>query len=214
MIEVRGKSAAIRRAYNIFSFFYPILVAPFEGPAIEEGLRRADVKSGERILDAACGTGNVLAKLRERVGPSGIAVGIDFAPRMLSAAMRRAREAWLVGGDIRQLPFASETFDLVWSSYTLDLIPTPEIAVVLRDFFRVLHRDGRIALVSFTKTREELTWWERGYLQTPPRLVPYIWGSCRPIHLASYVQEAGFTGLECEIVQRGMRSEVLTARRP
>lgn len=214
MIEVRGSRAAVRKAYDLFSIFYGGIVARFEKPAIAAGLGRAAVRHGERVLDAGCGPGNVLEKLAEEAGTQGMAVGIDFAPRMLAAARRRVAGARLVRADARQLPFAAGTFDLVWSSYMLDLLPTADLAPVLCEFLRVLRPGGRMTLVAFTKPGEKLTWWERAYLRTPAWLVPYIFGSCRPVRLTPFVREAGFVAIESEDVQRGMRSEVLTARRP
>lgn len=214
MIEVRGSRQAIRRAYDLFSFFYSLAVTPFEKPAIDVGLRRAAAQSGERILEVGCGAGNVFTRLDGQAGAKGIAVGLDFAPLMLAATQRRVPGAWLVRGDARQLPFAAGTFDLVWSSYMLDLLPTEDLVPALREFLRVLRPGARVALVCFTKSGEKLTWWERAYLRTPARLVPYLFGSCRPIRLAPFVAEAGFVGIESETVPKGMRSEVVTARRP
>lgn len=214
MIDVRGSRAAIRKAYDLFSIFYGGIVTPFGKPAITAGLNRAAVRRGERVLDAGCGPGFVLEKLAEKAGPQGMAVGIDFSPRMLAAARRRVFGARLVRADVRQLPFPAETFDLVWSSYVLDLLPTADLTPVLCEFLRVLRPGGRMTLVAFTKPGEKLTWWERAYLRTPTWLVPYIFGSCRPVRLTPFVQEAGFIAIESEDVPRGMRSEVLTARRP
>lgn len=214
MIDVRGSRTAIRRAYGIFSVFYPLVVTPFEKPAIDVGLRRAEVRRGERVLDVGCGAGNVLAQLTEQAGAEGIAIGLDFTPRMLAAARRRAPRAPLVRADALHLPFAEESFDVVWSSYMLDLLPEVDIAGVLREFRRVLRPGGRVALVSFTKAGEKLTLWERAYLHTPDWMVPYIFGSCRPIRLAPFVEAAGFAGVESEMVPRGMRSEVVTGRKP
>ena len=172
------------------------------------------MRPGERVLDVGCGVGNVRAKLREQAGPEGMAVGIDFAPRMLAATRRRVPGAGLARADARQLPFAAGTFDLVWSSYMLDLLPTADLTPVLCEFMRVLRPGGRVTLVPFTKPGEKLTWWERAYLRTPVWLVPYVFGSCRPVRLRPFVEEAGFEAIESEEVARGMRSEVLTARRP
>lgn len=214
MIEARGSQAAIRKAYDLFSLFYRQAVAPFGRPAIAAGLRLAKVRRGERVLDVGCGTGNVLRELQEQAGPEGKAVGVDLASRMLAATSRRVRDAQLVQADARHLPFAAETFDLVWSSYMLDLLPTADLTRVLREFWRVLRPGGRVTLVAFTKFDERLTWWERAYLRTPTRIVPYLFGSCRPIRLTRFVEEAGFEAIERKAVARGMHSEVLTALRP
>lgn len=214
MIEVRGSRAAIRKAYDIFSFFYGFIVAPIAKPAIRAGLARAMPQPGQRILDAGCGAGNVYRQFHHAVGGDGLAVGIDLAPRMLAATRRRLPDARLARAEIGQLPFAAGSFDLVWSSYVLDLIPTNELDGVLHEFLRVLKPDGRLVLVCFTNPGEKPTWWERLYVRTPSWLVPYIFGSCRPVRLAPFVEAAGFAAIEIAIILKGMRSEIVTARKP
>jgi demethylmenaquinone methyltransferase/2-methoxy-6-polyprenyl-1,4-benzoquinol methylase len=105
-------------------------------------------------------------------------------------------------------------FDLVWSSYFLDLIPTRELPLLLLEFRRVLRPNGRMLLVNLSKKGEHKTWWERIYLRTPSRLVPYLFGSCRPIQAAPLVRDAGFIRIERELVSEGLDSEVIIARKP
>ncbi len=214
MIDVRGSRQAIRRAYDLFSFFYGFTVARDEKPAIARGLAQAAAQRGERILDAGCGSGNVYALLRDAAGCQGLAFGIDQAPRMLAATRRRVPGAQLARAEIGRLPFPAGAFDLLWSSYVLDLIPTEELGPVLCEFLRVLRPNGRLLLVCFTKPGDRLTWWERAYRHTPAWLVPYIFGSCRPVHLSPYVQDAGFVAVRREVVTGGMRSEIITAYKP
>lgn len=68
-----------------------------------------------RVLELAPGPARLSAELRQVP----VAVGMDFSPRMLLEARRRTRERglrWqLVRGDGFALPFASESFDLVFS---------------------------------------------------------------------------------------------------
>src|SRR5690348_2950686 len=69
----------------------------------------AAVRPGDRVLDAACGTGDLaLADLRagaERV------TGLDFSARMLARARRKSAVVEWVQGDLLALPFADGTFD-------------------------------------------------------------------------------------------------------
>ena len=95
------------------------------------------MRSGDRVLEVAVGTGAVIARLCELAGPQGVVIGVDIAPQMLSVARRRARGAVLVGADARALPFAICSFDLLWSSYFLDLIPNAELPSVLLEFRKV-----------------------------------------------------------------------------
>jgi len=213
MIEVRGSPASIRRAYDFFSYFYGLTVSKLERRSIARGLARAKASPGERVLEVAVGSGETFTKLREQVGADGLAVGLDFAPRMLAATRRRIPHAHLVCADARHLPFAGGSFDLIWSSYFLDLIPTEQLSDVLQEFHRVLRNGGRLLLVDSTKAGEALTVLERIYLHIPPKLVPYLLGSCRPIRIEPFLRDAHFASIEREFISGAMPSEVVLARK-
>lgn len=214
MIEARGNRAAILRAYNFFRPLYGSWAALLERQAVAHGLELAQAQSGERVLEVAVGTAAAFTRLRHQAGTHGYAIGVDLAPRMLAATRRRVPDAILVRADARSLPFLADYFDLLWSSYLLDLIPTGELLPLLSEFRRVLRPAGRMVLVNLSKKDEEVTWWERTYQLTPSWLVPYLFGGCRPIRAVPFVREAGFTEIEREFVCKGVGSEVIIARRP
>lgn len=235
MIEARGSRSALARAYTFFSLLYGRTAARLEREAVSRGLTRAQVHPGERVLEVAVGPGHVHERLGRRLGASGFLVGVDLAPGMLAATRRRLPEARLVRADALALPFPDDSFDLLWASYLLDLIPTEEFAPLLREFRRVLRADpstplpsarpppagklrasgtsGRLLLVNFSKGGSGLTRWERLYERTPGWLVPYLFGGCRPVEAEPFVREAGFTDVEREFISRGLDSEIILARK-
>src|SRR5262249_27241505 len=76
--------------------------------------------------------------------------------------------------DARRLPFREAAFDVIYSSYLLDLLGLKDMPQVLSEFKRVLHQGGRVVLVNLSKDDpEELTWMERFYSRLPPAWVPY-----------------------------------------
>jgi len=82
--------------------------------------------------------------LRERAGQM---VGIDIASRIAAEARRRAPDIIAACGDVRQLPFATASFDVVVSISTLDHFEHREdILVALREICRVLRPGGRLFL--------------------------------------------------------------------
>jgi ubiquinone/menaquinone biosynthesis C-methylase UbiE len=214
VIDARGNRRAILRAYNCFAPFYGLWAKLFEQKATARGLALANVCSGDRGLEVAVGSGAVLEKLSRQAGSQGFSVGIDIAPRMLSAARRRTPGAAFVRADARTLPFAGSSFDLLWSSYFLDLIPNADLPSLLLEFRRVLRPGGRIVLVSLSMKNGRKTWWERLYRRTPSSLVPYLFGGCRPIQMEPLVRDAGFTGIVRELVSQGFDSEVICAKKP
>lgn len=218
MLEARGSRPALVRAYNLFSLLYGSTAARLERAGVTRGLERAHVQPEEKVLEVAVGTAAVHARLRRRLGTSGQLFGVDFAPRMLAVTRRRVPDARLARADARALPFAAESFDLLWASYLLDLIPTGELVPLLAEFRRVLKPGGRLLLVNFSKNpslngRTGLTWWERAYRLTPGCVVPYVFGGCRPVEAEPFVREAGFLEVEREFVAGGLDSEVITARK-
>jgi SAM-dependent methyltransferase len=72
---------------------------------------------------------------------------IDVAPTVLAAATMRYPELLVAAADVRRLPFASGSFDIVVSNSTLDHFDTrDEIRASLRGFQRVLRPGGRLLL--------------------------------------------------------------------
>jgi SAM-dependent methyltransferase len=123
-------------------------------------------------------------------------IDIDIATSVLAAAKTRCPCLPAVGADVRCLPFADGTFDVVVSNSTLDHFATPEdIVRSLRELRRVL-RDGGQLIVTLDNLANPVIAL-RSLL--PYRLlhslglVPYYVGvSCAPARLRQLVQEAGF----------------------
>lgn len=220
MIEARAPVEAIRRVYDLWSWFYGWAVAPLERKARMRGLDEAAVRTGEKVLEVAVGPGATFVEILGRVGPGGAVTGVDLSPRMLDETRRRAsRAGWrdvdLKEADARQLPFPDGTFDVLYNSYMLDLIPLGEMPIVLAEFLRVLKPGGRLALVNFSKrVAGRRTLWERFYEALPRRWVPYVAGGCRPVIMAGAVERAGFRDLRQQFVPGPLPAEVVIATKP
>jgi ubiquinone/menaquinone biosynthesis C-methylase UbiE len=77
----------------------------------------AQISSGQRILDVACGTGILTREVAERVGASGSVVGLDLNEGMLVVAKRKAPEIEWRQGRAEVLPFDSNNLGVVKSSW-------------------------------------------------------------------------------------------------
>ena len=116
-----------------------------------ELLDLADPRSGERVLDVACGTGVVARQAAERVGRTGRVVGLDYHAGMLA----KARSLGLAGGlavewregDAQRLPLPDGGFDLVTCHQGLQFFPDRPAA--LREMRRVLAPGGRSAVATW-----------------------------------------------------------------
>jgi demethylmenaquinone methyltransferase/2-methoxy-6-polyprenyl-1,4-benzoquinol methylase len=109
------------------------------------------VRRGDRVLDAACGTGD-LAIADVKAG-AGKVTGLDFSEQMLARARRKAPLDW-VQGDMLALPFADETFDAATVGFGVRNVADLELA--LRELRRVLKPGGRLAILEITQARGAL----------------------------------------------------------
>jgi demethylmenaquinone methyltransferase/2-methoxy-6-polyprenyl-1,4-benzoquinol methylase len=107
------------------------------------------VRPGDRVLDAACGTGD-FAVADARAG-AGHVVGLDFSERMLERARRKAPGVEWVLGDMLALPFADGSFDAATVGFGVRNVADLELA--LGELRRVLRAGGRLAVLEITRPR-------------------------------------------------------------
>jgi demethylmenaquinone methyltransferase/2-methoxy-6-polyprenyl-1,4-benzoquinol methylase len=107
---------------------------------------RARLTSSDRVLDLACGTGDLLFAAASRARST---VGLDLTHRMLQLASARRPASKLVTGDILALPFGAQRFDVVTIGYGLRNVPDIERAIA--EIHRVLADGGRMLSLDFNK---------------------------------------------------------------
>jgi demethylmenaquinone methyltransferase/2-methoxy-6-polyprenyl-1,4-benzoquinol methylase len=103
-----------------------------------------------RILDLACGTGDVV-KEAKKVFPQGVIyIGLDPCGEMLNVARKRLdREIPLVRGLAENLPFKRGIFDVVFISFGLRNFSNRKQA--LGEIYRILKPGGVVSVLEFTK---------------------------------------------------------------
>jgi demethylmenaquinone methyltransferase/2-methoxy-6-polyprenyl-1,4-benzoquinol methylase len=112
---------------------------------------RAVVRPGDRVLDAACGTGDLAIEATKQ-GAS--VTGLDFSPRMLERARRKAPQIEWIEGDLLELPFPDETFDAATVGFGVRNVADLERA--LAELHRVLRPGGRLGILEITRPRGPL----------------------------------------------------------
>jgi len=100
-----------------------------------------------RILDVACGTGDLSIALFENMGVR--VVGVDFCRPMLELAAQKKQQLDLVEGDALRLPFDDAAFDAVTIAFGLRNLSNVERG--LEELRRVLKPDGWVAILEFSK---------------------------------------------------------------
>ncbi len=209
-----SQQAAI--AYTRLSRWYDWLGKSSEGPHITTGLQLLNAQAGERALEIGFGTGHGLVALAQSVGQAGQVCGIDLSPGMIAVAREWIEKAHLTErvvvqrGNVLHLPYATGTFDVVFSSFMLDLIDTPDLPIVLRECRRVLRSNGRVGIVSMSKACSSnliVKLYEHAHRWLPALI------DCRPIYVQAMLVTAGF---QIEVAQTrsmwGLPVEIVIAR--
>ena len=116
--------------------------------------RLLDIPKGQRILEVGCGRGNAFAAIHRLCRPSRLA-GLDIDGSLLASAAAAAETGNLpvdlVRADVRNMPFADGSFDLVLDFGTCYHIARPETA--LQEIARVLRPGGVFITESRTNQR-------------------------------------------------------------
>lgn len=132
-----------QRFFDVWSRFYdaPLVQRMTYRPEHDAVLRGLGRRRGRRILDVACGTGLLAARIRRELPETNV-VGIDFSRGMLARAAGQARVAALVQASALELPFRDASFDAVVSTEAFHWFPDQRRA--LAEFLRVLSPKGRL----------------------------------------------------------------------
>lgn len=145
-----GKRRYVRRLFATIADRYDFITAFLSYGQDRRWKRRlvqlAAIGPSDRVLDLACGTGDLLFPAAERVR---IAVGLDITHRMLQLARQRNDRVSLVTGDMLALPFRASRFDVITTGYGLRNVP--DLARSLREIHRVLTPGGRLLSLDFNR---------------------------------------------------------------
>jgi len=185
-------------------------------------LAAVEVGRRDRVLDLACGTGD-LAELAAERGAR--VVGVDFAREMLRGARRRGIDALWIHGDAASLPLSDGCATVVTCGFALrNFASLPE---VLGEMARVLESGGRLALLEVD--RPSLSLVRAAHSLYFDRVVPRVggWLSDRaayaylprstaylppPRELAALIGDAGFEQVQLRRLLLGS-AQIITAVR-
>jgi ubiquinone/menaquinone biosynthesis C-methylase UbiE len=176
----------------------------------------AELHAGEHVLDLGSGGGIDVLLSARRVGPTGVAYGLDMTDEMLDLARANQARAgvenvrWLKGR-IEAIPLPSGSIDVVLSNCVINLsTDKPE---VLREVARVLKPGGRFAVSDViadpgmdAATRADVA-----------AYVGCIAGALTRDEYAQYLADAGLTDVEIvetHRVHERAASAIVRARKP
>jgi SAM-dependent methyltransferase len=160
----------------------------------------AELAPGETVLDLGSGGGIDVLLSARRVGPTGLAYGLDMTDEMLALAEKNRLErgvenARFLKGQIEQIPLPDESVDVIISNCVINL--SGDKPSVLREAFRVLKPGGRFA-VSDVVVQGELP---TALRQSMELFVGCIAGALEETTYRTLLAEAGFEQVGVEVTR-------------
>ena len=124
------------RVASLYDESWSNLTRQFIDPLLEV----ADITSGMKVLDVACGPGYVAGQIHKR---GALVTGIDFSPAMITLAKKLYPGIDFREGDAQQLDFSDSSFDRVVMNFGMLHLARPSEAIA--EASRVLKKGGRYA---------------------------------------------------------------------
>ena len=196
ILRVYRTKVESKASYDRISRFYDYFAGPFERKFMNMTLEQLTVKKGETGLEVGFGTGYCLVEIARRVENNGKAYGIDISSGMLDITRKRLEKEGLADrvelycGDVMNMPYEDNMFDVVFMSFTLELFDTPEIPAVLKEIKRVLKPNGRFGVVGMSKEDGESRLL-KAYEWIHKIFPKYV--DCRPIYVEQSIKDAGYS---------------------
>jgi demethylmenaquinone methyltransferase/2-methoxy-6-polyprenyl-1,4-benzoquinol methylase len=145
LLETYRKKA---KHYDLTSRFYPMPGYPQRTQRFQ-AVQALGLRSGDTVVDMACGTGLNFSLIEQLIGPYGRIVGVDLTDAMLAQAQHRIEtNGWsnisLVQADAAEFDFPTEV-DAILSTYALSQVP--ECGDVIAHGAAALSRGGRLVVL-------------------------------------------------------------------
>lgn len=142
-----------------------------------EFIARLQLTPGARLLDVACGTGNLSIPAAHA---GAVVTGLDIAPNLLETARSRAQAEGLQiqfdEGDAEALPYRDAAFDEIVSMFGAMFAPRPHL--VAAELARVCRPGGRVSMANWTPAGfiGHLFKITGRHVPPPPMPSPLLWG--------------------------------------
>jgi ubiquinone/menaquinone biosynthesis C-methylase UbiE len=205
--ELRFKQT-IASLYDRAAPIYDQIGPSFFQQAAARLVELAGVASGAHVLDVGTGRGAVLLAAAERVGPTGLLVGVDLSEGMMREATGEIRRRGLCNAvvlrmDAEHLAFDDAAFDVALCSFAIFFFP--QLVETLAHLRNVLRAGGVIGIALASSTSDPRWDWHNelvaryAVIEAPPESI-----RSRSLHepgdLDKLLRTAGFTGVQ-EVIE-------------
>lgn len=153
------------------------------------------VREGDTVLDCGSGTGTTGIMAAKKVGPAGKVILFDLSEAMLAVARDKAGREGLLdrlmfqSGDMVHLPFASDSFDVVLSTYSL--CPLYDPAKGALELYRVAKPGGKIGVAHSATPRNPAVRWLADKVENFAWRFPSLSMGCRSVCVLPALKAAG-----------------------
>ena len=147
------------------------------------------VTKGDNVLDCGSGTGTTAILAAKKVGPRGKVILFDLSKDMLTVAREKVIKEELQDrvafqtGDMVHLPFNSDSFDVVLSTYSLCPLYDPVKGAL--ELYRVTRPGGKIAIAHSTEPQNKIIKWFADRVENIAWHFPWLTMGCRSVSVIS-----------------------------
>jgi len=195
--------AMFDRIAGVYDRMNSVMTAGMHHHWRERAADLARLKSGDRALDVATGTGDLAVELERRTGPGGV-VGVDFSEAMLAIARGKSPGSTFEAGNALDLGYPDSSFEAATVGFGARNYS--DLSRGLAEMARVVKPGGRVVVLEITTPqRPPLSWFFRmwfdhvvpalGNLAGDPEAYTYLPSSVRrfpgPRELGAELVEAG-----------------------
>ena len=175
--------------YETWARVYDLFWRRYMNRTLPVAQRAAAIRNGERVLDLACGTGELLRRVAGGAREAEL-TGVDLAPAMVKHTRNKLdgqAEARVRRADAHDLPFDDDAFDVIVCANTFHYFTHPR--AVLAEVRRVLRPAGRFIVLDWCRD-----YWTCRVMDAVLRVVDPAYETCYTLdELASLFRATGWT---------------------
>jgi len=153
------------------------------------------VTAGDTVLDCGAGTGSTGLRAAHKVGATVKVTLLDTSDGMLAVARAKAAQQGIQGrvefitGDMLDLPFEDDAFDVVLSTYSM--CPVYDPARAATEAFRVTRPGGRIGVAHSTDPEGRCVKWVADRVESLVWRLPSVSLGCRAVSVLPTLERLG-----------------------
>ena len=157
-IKEQEQSKKIQEMFNNiadkYDFLNGVLSFALDANWRKIAIRLSDIKKDHKVLDLACGTGDMIAEIHKQ-HPNAFIYGADFSVNMLHISQKKLNNVPFTAADAHNLPFKDNSFDRLTMAFGFRNVT--DKARGLAELYRVIKSGGKVCILELTKPENKVT---------------------------------------------------------